>query len=114
MRKGLHKKKCFSIDMYTHDPDWPAHGTDHFHTGTSIGLANGEILIFYNNPYNIHRHPLYSFDGDEWTKRIVEIPVVNNSSMENDTIVWQKNDTLFWRKNDHVQILTIKNYNKDR
>ena len=84
------------LGLYTHDPDWPHHPGSpyHFHEETSIGLANGEILIFY---YGIgSNYPLYSFDGDEWTKRYVEISAMHDSSTE------------------LVQILTIKNYDKDR
>ena len=64
---------------------------------TSIGLANGEILIFYYA--HSSNYPLYTFDGDEWTKRSVEISTVDYSFMYNQVL---------------VQILTIKNYDKDR
>ena len=86
--------------MYTHDPDWPPPG--HFHLQTSIGLANGEILIFWNHKFGGSKYPLYSFDGDEWTKRYIEN-------------YWEimENDTSFFYK-EHVQILTIKNYDEDR
>ena len=72
--------------------DWPKPREYH---EESIGLANGEIMIFhYANDSN-----LYSFDGDEWTKRSVEISTVDNSFIENQVL---------------VQILTIRNYDKDR
>ena len=67
------------------------------HEETSIGLANGEILILYY-AYD-SKYPLYSFDGDQWAKRSVEISTVDNSFMKNQVL---------------VQILTIKNYDNDK
>ena len=74
---------------------WPKYR--YLHEETSIGLANGEILIFYYAYDTNYR--LYSFDGDEWTKRSVEISAVDNSFMKKQVL---------------VQILTIRNYDKDR
>ena len=75
--------------------DWPS--PRDFHEETSIGLANGDILIFY---YARRSHyPLYSFDGDEWTKRSVEIST---------------GDDLFFKNQVLVQIITVQNYDKDR
>ena len=76
------------LGLYTHDQDWP--NPRDFNRETSIGLANGEILIFY---YGIgSNYPLYSFDGDEWIKISVEISAVNfsvkNSFMDDEYIYY--------------------------
>ena len=83
------------LGLYTHDPDWP--NPRDFYRETAIGLANGEILILYY-AYD-SKYPLYSFDGDQWAKRSVEISTVDNSFMKNQVL---------------VQILTIKNYDNDK
>ena len=75
--------------------EWPK--PRDFQDETSIGLANGEILIFYYG-HGFH-YPLYSFDGDEWAKRPVQISAV---------------DLLFMKNQALVQILTIKDYNENR
>ena len=95
------------LGLYTHDPHWP--NPRDFYRETSIGLANGEILIFY---YGIgSNYPLYPFDGDEWIKISVKISAVKNSFMDDEYIYY---DTLFMEHQTLVQILTIKNHDKDR